>query len=53
MQVLERRNHDNTESIKRARARKVIGDRKLNEALQNWNRVLLDEAYVEYRLDDI
>jgi len=52
-QVLERRNHDNTESIKRARARKVIGDRKLNEALQNWNRELLDEAYVEYRLDDI
>jgi peptidyl-prolyl cis-trans isomerase SurA len=53
VQVLERRNHDNTESIKRARARKVIGDRKLNEALQNWNRELLDEAYVEYRLDDI
>ena len=52
-QVLGRRNHDNTESIKRTRARKVIGDRKLNEALQNWNRELLDEAYVEYRLDDI
>lgn len=52
-QVLGRRNHDNTESIKRARARKVIGDRKLNEALQNWNRELLDEAYIEYRLDDI
>jgi len=52
-QVLGRRNHDNTESIKRARARKVIGDRKLNEALQDWNRGLLDEAYVEYRLDDI
>jgi len=52
-QVLGRRNHDNTENIKRARARKVIGDRKLNEALQNWNRELLDEAYIEYRLDDI
>ncbi len=52
-QVLGRRNHDNTESIKRARARKVIGDRKLNEALQNWNRELLDEAYIEYRLDGI
>ena len=52
-QVLGRRSHDNTESIKRARARKVIGDRKLNEALQNWNRELLDEAYIEYRLDDI
>ena len=53
VQVLGRRNHDNTENIKRARARKVIGDRKLNEALQNWNRELLDEAYIEYRLDDI
>ena len=53
VQVLERRNYDNTESVKRARARSVIGDRKNNEALQNWNRQLLDEAYVEYRLDDI
>ena len=53
VQVLERRNHDNTESVKRARARAVIGDRKLNEALQNWNRQLLDEAYIEYRLNDI
>ena len=53
VQVLGRRNHDNTESVKRARARKIIGDRKLNEALQNWNRQLLDEAYVEYRLNDI
>ena len=52
-QVLGRRNYDNTESVKRARARTIIGDRKLNEALQNWNRQLLDEAYVEYRLDDI
>ena len=52
-QVLGRRNHDNTESVKRTRARTIIGDRKLNEALQNWNRQLLDEAYVEYRLNDI
>jgi len=52
-QVIGRRNYDNTESVKRARARSIIGDRKLNEALQNWNRQLLDEAYVEYRLDDI
>ena len=53
VQVLEKRNYDNTESVKRARARSVIGDRKNNEALQNWNRQLLDEAYVEYRLNDI
>ena len=53
VQVLGRRNYDNTESVKRGRARTAIGDRKLNEALQNWNRQLLDEAYVEYRLNDI
>ena len=52
-QVLERRDHDNSENLKRAKVRNVIGDRKLNEALQNWNTQLLDEAYVEYRLDDV
>jgi len=52
-QVLERRNHDNSENLKRTKVRNIIGDRKLNEALQNWKTQLLDEAYVEYRLDDI
>ncbi len=53
VQVLERREHDNTESVKRGKARSVIYKRKLNEAMQNWARELRDEAYVEYRLDDI
>ena len=52
VQVLERRNYDNTESVKRSKAREVIHARKLNEAMQNWTRELRDEAYVEYRLDD-
>jgi len=52
-QVLERRNIDNTESVKRGKARAAIRTRKLNEAMQNWARRLRDEAYVEYRLDDI
>ena len=51
--MLERRNHDNSENLKRTKVRNIIGDRKLNEALQNWKTQLLDEAYVEYRLDDI
>ncbi len=53
LQVLERRNYDNTESVKRGKARMAIHQRKLNEAMQNWTRQLRDEAYVEYRLDDI
>lgn len=52
VQVLERRKYDNTESVKRSKAREVIHARKLKEAMQNWTRELRDEAYVEYRLDD-
>ena len=52
VQVLERREVDNTESVKRGKARSVIYKRKLDEAMQNWARELRDEAYVEYRLDD-
>ena len=53
VQVLGRRNFDNTESVKRGKARMAIRTRKLKEAMQNWTRRLRDEAYVEYRLDDI
>ncbi len=53
VQVMERRQHDNTEDVKRARAREIIRARKIEEAQQNWLRGLRDEAYVEYRLDDI
>lgn len=52
VQVLDRRTFDNTESVKRGKARMAIRERKLKEAMQNWTRRLLDEAYVEYRLDD-
>jgi len=53
VQVLERRDFDNSESVKRGKARAAIRTRKLKEAMQNWTRRLRDEAYVEYRLDDI
>lgn len=52
VQVLERRQHDNTEDFRRAKAREIIRVRKTEEARQNWMRSLRDEAYVEYRLDD-
>lgn len=50
-QVLERREHDSTEEVKRARARDSIRRRKLEEARENWLREMRDEAYVEYRLE--
>ncbi|MCZ6805055.1 MAG: peptidylprolyl isomerase [Proteobacteria bacterium] len=53
VQVLDRRSIDNTESVKQGRARAAIRTRKLDEAMQNWTRKLRDEAYIEYRLDDI
>ena len=51
LQVLDRREHDSTEDIKRARAREAIRRRKLEEARTDWLRQMRDEAYVEYRLD--
>lgn len=50
VQVLERRDHDSTEELRRTRAREVIHRRKLEEEVQAWLRRLLDEAFVEYRL---
>lgn len=49
VQVLERREHDSTEDVKRAKAREAIRARKLEEAHQNWLREMRDDAYVEYR----
>ena len=51
VQVLERREHDSTEDMKRSQARETIRKRKLEEARDAWLRQLRDEAYVEYRLD--
>ena len=52
VQVLERRQFDDTEKIKRAQALEQIRRRKLDEELQNWLRQIRDEAYVELRLDE-
>jgi len=51
LQVLERRDYDSTDDIRRARAREVLRQRKLDEAQETWLRQLRDEAYVEYRLE--
>jgi len=51
VQVLERRDYDNTEEAVRSRVREIIRERKSNEATELWLRRLRDEAYVEVRLD--
>lgn len=50
IQVLDRREHDNTEEFTRDRAREAIYQRKVEEERMDWVRRLRDEAYVEYRL---
>ncbi len=52
IQVLERRQYDNTEEYRRARARESILRRKRDEELEVWLRRLRDESYVEYHLDE-
>ncbi len=51
VQVMARRQHDNTQQFERAQARQQIGRRKSEVAVENWLRELRSEAYVEYRLN--
>lgn len=51
LQVLERRERDNTVQALRAEATKQIRQRKIDEELQSWLRQLKDAAYIDYRLD--
>ena len=49
VQVLSRRQHDNTEQFLRSQAIGLIRKRKTEEAIQDWLRRLRAEAYVDYR----
>jgi peptidyl-prolyl cis-trans isomerase SurA len=49
LQVLERRKYDGTAEVKTAKAREAIMQRKREEAFQEWQHRLRDEAYVELR----
>jgi len=51
IQVLNRREQDDTKDYRRSQARKSIRQRKTNEELEIWLRRLRDEAYIEYHLD--
>lgn len=50
IEVLGRRSHDNTETVKRNQARENIIARKSEPALQNWFRGLKDGSYIDIRL---
>jgi peptidyl-prolyl cis-trans isomerase SurA len=52
IQVLERRTADVSVDRKRLEARKVLRERRADEAYQEWLRQLRDRAYVELRLDE-
>lgn len=52
IQVLERRTADLSADRKRIEARRVLRDRRADEAYQEWLRQLRDRAYVEYRLEE-
>ena len=51
IKVTGRRQHDDTQQFRRARARETIRKRKAEEELDIWLRRLRDEAYVEF-IDD-
>ena len=52
VQVIERREHDGTDAVRRAEALRRLRARKIEENMQAWVRQVRDEAYVEYRLDE-
>lgn len=52
IQVLERRTADVSGDRKRLEARKVLRERRSDEAYQEWVRQLRDRAYVELRLEE-
>ena len=52
IQVLERRRGDLSSERKRGEARRVVHDRKAEEAFDIWLRELRDRTYLEYRLEE-
>ena len=52
VQVLGKRQHDETEEARRLAAKKAIRERKAREATEQYLRRLRDEAFVEIHLDD-
>lgn len=53
IQILARRQYDNTEQALRTKALEQIRKRKEEEELQAWQQQLFDEAYIEYRSQNL
>lgn len=51
IQVLARKDKDNSEDFKRSQVREEIRKRKIEEETELWLRRLRDEAYVDIRMD--
>lgn len=52
IQVLGRKQQDNTQLMRKAQARSQLQKRKADAAIEAWLIKLRDEAYIEYRLND-
>lgn len=52
VQVLKRRDHDDTETYSRSNAMETLRKRKIEEEQESWLQQLRSEAYVEYRLEN-
>ena len=52
IELLSRRQHDDTDAFLKAQARNLIHKRKSTEQTSIWLRRIRDEAYVEYHLDE-
>jgi peptidyl-prolyl cis-trans isomerase SurA len=52
IQVEERRTADLSADRKRMEARRVLRDRRADEAYQEWLRQLRDRSYVDFRLEE-
>jgi len=50
IQVLDRKQQDNTQLMRKAQARAQLQKRKADAAIEGWLTKLRDEAYIEYRL---
>lgn len=50
-EVLDRRQRDRSDDLRRAQVREAIFRRKVGEEFESWARRLRDEAFVEYQTD--
>ncbi|TFW15014.1 molecular chaperone SurA [Massilia arenosa] len=53
VEVLERKQDDQTKQKERMAARQVLFERKLAEASEDWARQIRDRAFVEYRMEEL